>query len=180
MSSTARSEPGHPERPGPAGPDQAERNGRERLDAHDASWALWEVLRTAEEAQHAMARELGLPTTDAVALDHVLRTTEPIGPGELARRLDISTASATALVDRLVASGHLVREPDPRDGRRRALAATEYGHRHAVEALTPLLTRLDAVAADLEPEAARAVVTYLRAIARVQREYTESTTQQSR
>lgn len=78
---------------------------------------------------------------------------------------------ATVLVDRLVASGHLVRRPDPHDGRRRIVEATDHARTTAVAALTPLLHALDAVAAQLDSETAAAVTTYLREIAHAQQQY---------
>ncbi len=41
-----------------------------------------------------------------------------IGPSELARRLQMTSGAMTALVDRLEASGHVVRERHPADRRR--------------------------------------------------------------
>ncbi|MGH8932531.1 MAG: trehalose-phosphatase [Egibacteraceae bacterium] len=154
--------------------DEAEVQGRRLMDAHEASWALWAVLRTADEAAHAIAHDLGLPYTDALALDHVLSSAAPLGPVELGRRLGISSASATVLVDRLVASGHLTREPDPLDKRRRVLDATDRARNDCVDAMTPLLRALDTVAARLDKDTARAVISYLRDVADVQREYANS------
>lgn len=151
--------------------DELEVRGRRLLRAHEATWALWAVLRSAEDAEHTMACELGLPYTDTLALDHVLNSVEPIGPGEVSRRLGITTASATVLVDRLVASGHLARSADPSDGRRRILEPTNQARRDAIRVMAPLLRGLDAVAASLDPDTATAVTRYLRAVAAAYREY---------
>lgn len=156
--------------------DDAELVGRKLVDAHEATWALWAVLRTADEAEHAVARDLGLPLTDALALDYVLSSVEPIGPAALARRLGVSSAAATVLVDRLVASGHLVRRPHPHDGRRRVLEATDHGLAEAISVLTPLLHAIDRVAARLDHETATAVTAYLREVARVHRQYVTART----
>ncbi|MFI6500545.1 MarR family winged helix-turn-helix transcriptional regulator [Nonomuraea typhae] len=154
--------------------DEAEEQGRQVLRAHEATWALWAVLRTADEARHAMAKDLGLPYTDALALEHVLSADTPIGPGELGRRLGVSTASATVLVDRLVAGGRLVRHPDLHDGRRRVLQAAEQARKDAITAMTPLLRTLDAATARLDDGTTAAVVAYLRDIAEAQRDYSRS------
>lgn len=167
----------------PAGPvvetsDEAEIEGRRLLRTHEASWALWAVLRTADEAGHTVARDLGLPYTDTLALNHILSSAEPLGPVELGRRLGISSASATVLVDRLVASGHLSRRPHPADGRRRVLGVTDKARVDAVKAMAPLLHALDAVAARLDADAAAAVIAYLRDVADVQRDYSRSSRHQ--
>jgi len=160
--------------------DEAEEQGRQLLRAHEASWALWAVLRSADEAEHAIARDLGLPYTDTLALSHILNSAELLGPVELGRRLGISSASATVLVDRLVASGHLIRRPDPHDGRRRVLEATGQARKDAINAMTPLLHALDAVAARLDDNTASAVITYLRDVAEVHRDYSTTSRHRAR
>ncbi|MDH2429958.1 MarR family winged helix-turn-helix transcriptional regulator [Sphaerisporangium sp. TRM90804] len=152
--------------------DAVEELGRRILAAHEVTWALWAVLRTADEAGHAMARALGLTHTDSLALEYILTSPEPVGPVHLARRLGITSASVTVLVDRLVASGHLVRLPDPHDGRRRVLLATDRARDDALQAMTPLLEALDAVAMRLDEATATAVAAYLRETAAAQRDYT--------
>lgn len=47
-----------------------------------------------------------------------------ITSADLARRLDISTASTTKLIDRLEKSGHMLRGPHPTDRRSRSLILT--------------------------------------------------------
>ncbi|MGH3912774.1 MAG: MarR family winged helix-turn-helix transcriptional regulator [Pseudonocardiaceae bacterium] len=154
--------------------DEAEARGRQFLHAHEVSWALWAMLRTADKAEHAIARDLGLPYTDALALNHILSAAEPLGPVELGRRLGISSASATVLVDRLVGSGYLSRRPDPTDGRRRLLEATEQARADVVNAMASLLRALDDVAARLDGDTAAAVISYLRDVAEVHRRYSAS------
>ncbi|MFT4282053.1 MarR family winged helix-turn-helix transcriptional regulator [Microbacterium sp.] len=50
---------------------------------------------------------------------------ELVSPHDIARHLAISTASTTKLLDRLTASGHLVRQPHPHDGRSRVVVLSE-------------------------------------------------------
>ncbi len=154
--------------------DEGEIVGRRLTHAHEASWALWAVLRTADEVQHTLAHDLGLPYTDTLALNHILSTAEPLGPVELGRRLGISSASATVLVDRLVTSGHLSRRAHPADGRRRVLQATDKARSDAVSAMAPLLQALDTVAGRLDANASRAVIAYLRDVADAHRAYSSS------
>ncbi|MGC0370478.1 MarR family winged helix-turn-helix transcriptional regulator [Microbacterium sp. SLBN-111] len=47
-----------------------------------------------------------------------------VSPHDVASHLRISTASTTKLLDRLEASGHLVRRPHPSDGRARVVVLT--------------------------------------------------------
>ncbi|HEY2191520.1 MAG TPA: MarR family transcriptional regulator, partial [Actinomycetospora sp.] len=84
-------------------------------------------------------------------------------PVELARRLGIRSASASVLVDRLVHAGHLARVPDPDDGRRTRLVATDHARREALRALGSLLEGLDALTGPLDDRDAAVVRDFLRA-----------------
>lgn len=70
------------------------------------------------------AHLLGLHPTDWAALD-VLDFSGPLPIGTLAKRLALSPAAATALIDRLVAAGHVERRPDDTDRRRVVIHATK-------------------------------------------------------
>ncbi len=61
--------------------------------------------------QMAMARHLRLNETDLVAMDELVTSVAPIGPVELGHWLGFRSASATVMVDRLEAAGHLRRGP---------------------------------------------------------------------
>lgn len=76
----------------------------------------------------AFAEENGLHRTDADALGLIMDADAAgaaMGPTQLARQLDITTASTTVLIDRLVKAGHLERRPDKLDRRRLVLAITD-------------------------------------------------------
>lgn len=63
---------------------------------------------------------------------HLLWTLGLIGPGtqqSLAIALDVTPRNVTGLVDGLVASGHVTREPHPSDRRAILVTPTELGHR---------------------------------------------------
>jgi DNA-binding MarR family transcriptional regulator len=152
-------------------PDEIEARERRRWDAAESTWALWDVMRAATDAGHVLAERMGLPYNDVRALDVLSQSDEALGPVELGNRLGMRSASATELVDRLEAGGHVRRARHPRDRRRVVVEITDAG-RHAVMAqLGPLLARFDRVADGLGPEGSAAVVAYLRAIAAEQRAF---------
>jgi DNA-binding MarR family transcriptional regulator len=69
-----------------------------------------------------------LHPTDVRALVAMLdagRAGESMSPGRLAQELDLSSASTTALVDRLARAGHAVRRPHPTDRRRAIVEPTD-------------------------------------------------------
>lgn len=141
----------------------------------EAAQALREVLRVAGDTRAALARRLGIGATDAAAIDHLVSSTEPLGPVELGHRLGIRSASATTLVDRLVQAGHVERTPHPHDRRRLSLRVTEHAVTEVLDALRPMLAGVERAVARLTPEQAAATTAFLREVADVMREYVAST-----
>lgn len=131
-------------------------------DGAEPGTVLQSVLQLAYRARPALARRLGVSTTEAAALEHVML--EPMGPVELSRRLDMTSAAATVLVRRLESAGHLVREPHPDDRRRTVLHATAAAATEVFAHLQPFLDELDSAAAELDDEGRRAVTRYLRRV----------------
>lgn len=79
--------------------------------------------------------------TDFRALLHIMvaeTAGSPIGPSELRQRMGLSGAAITYLVDRLIESGHVRREPHPSDRRKIALRYAELGLDTARAFFTPL------------------------------------------
>ncbi|WP_203960793.1 MarR family winged helix-turn-helix transcriptional regulator [Actinocatenispora thailandica] len=109
--------------------------------------------------------------TDVQAVDHVMLTEQPIGPVQLGDRLGIRSASATALVDRLVAADHVQREPDPHDGRRVTLAVTDHARREVGAALRPLIEQIVLITDQLDDDQRTTVRTVLDQIATAMRDY---------
>lgn len=134
-------------------------------------------LRALARAQHqvnlAVARRLGLGTRDLWALEH-LAVDGPLGPAELGHRLGIRSASATTLVDRLEAAGHVARHPHPTDRRRLAVTPTGPSAAAAYEAIAPLVAGLEAAAAELTPAERAAAARYLDRVIDVMRSYVAS------
>lgn len=150
--------------------DEVEARERQFLDAAEPTWALWEVMRTAVDVAHAVARRMGLSYNDARALD-LLSSTEPgLGTVELGNRLGIRSASAAELVDRLVSSGHVRRRPHPHDRRRVVVELTDKGRDDGLAAIAPLLEHYDRIATELGDDA-HVITGYLRAVADAQRSY---------
>ncbi|WP_232344811.1 MarR family winged helix-turn-helix transcriptional regulator [Actinoplanes awajinensis] len=137
----------------------------------DMALAVRELLQANGEATQGLARKLGVNLTDAHALDHLLGSADGLGPTELGQRLNIRSASATTLVDRLTANGHAQRVPHPSDRRRQTVVATEKAYREVLDALGPLFDGVEQAAARLTPEQAAATVGFLREVAAVLRGY---------
>jgi DNA-binding MarR family transcriptional regulator len=133
----------------------------------DLTAALTRELRrlagALHEADGSYAARLGLGMNDVAALEH-LRRDGPLGPSELAQRLAISTASTTALLDRLEASGDVRRCAHPDDRRRVVVKTTRAAERRAVAALRPMTSLLDAAAGPLSQAEAETALAYLERV----------------
>lgn len=106
------------------------------------------------------ARDRGMNPTDLkaiVVLNDLRRDGTTATPGVLGTRLGITSASTTALVDRLERLGLVRRAADPADRRRVVIEVTDAAHEAGVAAfggaIQTLATRLDAY-----PSADRAAV----------------------
>lgn len=132
--------------------------------------ALRDLLALAHDVQLALARRLGLGATDVQALQH-LATGVPMGPVDLAHALKIRSASATVLVDRLEAAGHVRRDRHPSDGRRITLVVAEAARAEVRAALAPLVDAVTRLTAELAPGEAEVVAKFLGDTTEVLRAY---------
>lgn len=119
------------------------------------------VLRSGD-ARAAMARRMDLSPSEVDAMEHVMGDT--MGPVELSRRLHMTSASATVLVDRLEQAGHVHREPDPEDGRRRVVRPTGQGARAVFAQVEPLVADLVAAEGELDQHQRDVVTAYLERV----------------
>ena len=122
---------------------------------------LRRVMGLGDEVRSAVASKAHLSTTEMHALEHLTRAT--MGPGDLARRLDVSTAASTGIVDRLEAKGHVARRPHPGDRRRTEVVVTDSARAEVVGHLAPMFAVIAAADEALTDEERAAVVRYLRA-----------------
>ena len=132
---------------------------------------LQDLLALAPQVTHALGRRLGVVDTDVEAMQHLAGA--PLHPAEIARRLGVTSAGATVVVDRLVGNGHARRAPDPDDGRRVIVEATPTGIGDVVGALMPMLERLTAIEEGFSPAERAAIRRYLREAADAMRLLTE-------
>ena len=139
--------------------DGAMAHPEEGWDESPTLMALRDLVTAGARVNHAVARRAGISDTELVTLGHLSR--ERIGPAEVARRLEVSTAAATGIVDRLVGRGHVERRPHAEDRRRTELVLTASGRREVVSHLLPMFVALDALDRDFSPEERAVVERYL-------------------
>lgn len=91
--------------------------------------------------------------SDFQALLHVLVAEtggSPLAAGELRKRMGVSGAAITYLVERMIESGHLRREADPADRRKVILRYADHGRDVAAAFFAPLGRHTHAAMADMD------------------------------
>lgn len=105
-----------------------------------------------DQIGHAFAARHGLSDNDFRALLHVMvaeTSGDPLAAGGLRARMGMSGAAITYLVERMIASGHVLREPDPGDRRKVKLRVAEHGVAVARDFFTPLAEHLNRALTDV-------------------------------
>jgi len=125
-----------------------------------ATLALRDLVEAGALLRHVVSRRAGLSETEMTTLDHLSRA--PLGPAEVARLLEVSTAASTGIVDRLVDRGHAERRPHPEDRRRIEVHLTGSGRSEILEHLGPMFTGLARLDAAFDEAELAVVERYLR------------------
>lgn len=137
---------------------------RQEITSIDVLNALSEY-RAAETSMLRRTRSImDRGATDALALRYLRETSadgEGLRPTELAVRLGLSSASVTALVDRLVRSGAVRREPHPLDRRAVVLQPTDQADGLELRALDEARRPLADVVESLDAEELATVMNFI-------------------
>ncbi|WP_163508457.1 MarR family winged helix-turn-helix transcriptional regulator [Fodinicola acaciae] len=139
--------------------------------AREIGLAVRELVLTDREMEAALARRLGVGLTDVRAMEELVAQPGTLGPVELGKRLGITSASATALVDRLEVAGHLARRRHPDDRRRITLELTESARADFRAALGPLLASIGRITAGLDPDRAAVIAAFLSDVTAAVRDF---------
>jgi DNA-binding MarR family transcriptional regulator len=126
--------------------------------------ALRRFRATDQTMRHRTEAEMDMNETDLAAIRHLIAAEaqdETVSPKKLSDVLGITTAATAKLLARLVASGHVRREPNPRDGRAQVLFATPNAHSEVRLTLGAMHRRMLEVAEQLTLPEQRAVIDFL-------------------
>jgi DNA-binding MarR family transcriptional regulator len=107
-----------------------------RVTVRHLSHCVRRLLVERERLAQRFAVEHSMSTTDFRALLHIADSEmnkQPLVAGALRELMNMSAGAATYVVDRLVGTGHVIRESDPSDRRRVVLRGTPQGDRTAQE-----------------------------------------------
>jgi DNA-binding MarR family transcriptional regulator len=113
--------------------------------------------------------DMEMNETDLMAIRYLIRAEangKPASPTELTHVLEVSTAATAKLLARLVRSGHIRREPNPRDRRAQVLYATPDAHREVRSTLGASHRRMLEVAERLTEAEQKVVAFFLDEMSR--------------
>ncbi len=141
--------------------------GDEPADRRQRSKAVLEALRIYRAAEVAMRRRtrdsMSMGENELLVLRYLLRdSTRTVRPGELTRYLGLSTASTTAILDRLERSGHIVRTANPDDRRSIFISATPRADAEVRQTLGNMHDRMLTAVIDMTPDESAAVIAFLQ------------------
>nr|WP_040746923.1 MarR family winged helix-turn-helix transcriptional regulator [Nocardia transvalensis] len=129
------------------------------------------LTAASDQISHVFAHSNSLRPNDFRALTHIATADaegRPLTAGQLGTLLGLSPAAITYLVERMIESGHVVRETDDIDRRRVLLRYSEHGMAVAAGFFTPVGARTRSALADLpdaDLEAAhRVLIAYVNAL----------------
>ncbi len=132
--------------------------------------ALRTLTRLSAQVAPTVARRASLTHNELRALEHLMD--QPMGPGELARVLGVSSAAASGIIDRLETRGHAERASHASDGRRTSVTISASGRTEVVGYLMPMFRELAALDQSLTEDERAAVDRFLEGAIRALRAVT--------
>lgn len=139
---------------------------RKEIGVRRPTVLLREILDLTDEFEKHLGKELSVNPTDLEAMEHLIQD-GALSPTEIARRLGISTAAATAVIDRLTALGHVARTAHPTDRRGVLVRATPDSVQQAMGTLMPMIMGMDATLNSFSESELETITTYLEGVAAV-------------
>jgi DNA-binding MarR family transcriptional regulator len=158
-------------RPDRADRAAARRDGRPLPDG-DIRARVQQLHIRQQRFERFLGRLLQVDHAGLEAMDHLI-STGPATPTELARRLGISTAAMTLVLNRLENAGHLERSRHPSDGRKLVVTADEHSAEQVHAAVLPVIDGIESVIAAMDDTERRAVTTFLDRLLALYDEATE-------
>ncbi len=139
-----------------------------RFQSRPPTALLREIIDVTDEFEAHVGRELAVNPTDLQAMEHLIMS-GPLSPTELARRLGISTAAVTAVVDRLVAVERVSRAQHPTDRRGVLVVPAPKSIARAMGTLMPMIAGIDGVLDEFSEAEQETIAAYLERVIEVYR-----------
>ncbi|MGV8969664.1 MAG: MarR family winged helix-turn-helix transcriptional regulator [Microbacteriaceae bacterium] len=142
---------------------QTQHSDRGRMNVHPATTLVREIIDVTTEFERHVARQLTVNITDLNAMEHLIQS-GPLSPTELAKRLDISTAAVTSVIDRLTNVGHVTREPQPNDRRGVLVVPQPASVAKAMSTLMPMILGINEVLDGFDDSEKATITEYLQRV----------------
>jgi DNA-binding MarR family transcriptional regulator len=107
-----------------------------------ATKLLREIMTLTSEFEKHLGAELTVNATDLDAMEQLILD-GALSPTELSKRLGISTAAVTSVIDRLSKVGHVTRTPHPSDRRALLVVPSPDSVAKALSTLLPVILGID-------------------------------------
>ncbi|WP_345827538.1 MarR family transcriptional regulator [Erwinia sp. HDF1-3R] len=112
---------------------------------------LQRIAILTRDAAAELGNAMGINQTDLALMEQLIAS-GPLSPNELARRLSLTTAGITLVIDRLERAGHVARERQLSDKRRVLVRPMQASVAQTYRHLAPMLTGLEALLSALSPD----------------------------
>jgi DNA-binding MarR family transcriptional regulator len=133
-----------------------------------AMQSLRELVALAAQVGPVVAKRARLSHSELDALELLME--QDLGPVDLARKLGVTSAAASGIVDRLEARGHVNRRPHHLDGRRVSVVMTDSAKHEVIGHLMPMFSALSELDSRLTDDEREVIDRFLReAIAAIRR-----------
>ena len=143
----------------------SEADPRLAADARELHRVLSDLMRVVQFRDRDRICCYDVSVTQCYALEAVLRR-GPLTLNELAAHLYLDKSTASRVVKSLVEKGYLDRRPHPQDGRAVQLVPTAAGRGLHAAIYRDLLSEVETLVADFDPEVRRALASLLARLSR--------------
>lgn len=140
--------------------------------ARPATRLLRDLLDVTEDFERSLGTQLTVNPTDLDAMQQLIMS-GPLSPTDLARRIGLSPAATTTVIDRLEALRHVRREPNPSDRRGIRVVPSEASRARAMATILPMIMGVDRVLDDFTPDEQVIITRYLERVVDVYRVHAE-------
>jgi len=142
---------------------------RGTMPVHAATTLLRDIREVGAAFEAHLAQQLTVNPTDLEAMEHLIQD-GPLTPTDLSRRLGVSTAAMTTIIDRLTAVGHVSRVPNPSDRRGILVVPAAASVERAMGAIMPMVLGIDRVLAEFDEQEKATITDYLSRVVEVYRQ----------
>lgn len=126
--------------------------------------AMQEVIASAVLTNERIARSIGLNVVDFQTYGVLLRSSEPMTPGQVSQATELPSSTTTRVLDRLEAKGMVERRPDRGDRRKTWVHALPLDDEHVGAAYADIVRQMEDVHAGFTVAELETVLRYLREI----------------